>query len=470
MPKMKTHKGAAKRFKVTGTGKLTRRKAFMNHILEKKPSKRKRRLSGEREVTGGDAPHEAPARPLSPPTRRTTANERRQPWPRVKRSVHAKKHRRAILERAQGYYGNKSRSYRAANEQVMHSPAVRLPRPPGPQGRLPHAVDPAHQRRLPPARHELQPVHRRAAGRRHRGRPQGPRRPRRHRPGRLRRPGRSRHARRATASRVPETAPDAGADGARGRRRSSSGCGACSAAGRARDAERASSSRARRCSPTPIAAGVELRRASYAEPGARADRRRGGRPCRTRVAAGVLASASPTPSPPRPSPPSPGCPTRHARPTSPPAPRCSCSSASADPGNAGTLLRSAEAAGVGAVLFCGGFGRPVVARSACGRRPGRCSVSGGQREGSRCEVLERGRGDRAAHARHAVADAARPTTDADLTGRSPSCSATRPTACRRGRRPLDDWVHHPDGRARRVAQRRHGRHAPLLRGRCGAVA
>ena len=40
---------------------------------------------------------------------------------RVKRAVHAKKHRRAILEQAQGYYGNKSRSFRAANEQVMHS-------------------------------------------------------------------------------------------------------------------------------------------------------------------------------------------------------------------------------------------------------------------------------------------------------------------------------------------------------------
>ena len=39
---------------------------------------------------------------------------------RVKRSVHAKKKRRVILERASGYYGNKSRSYRAANEQVMH--------------------------------------------------------------------------------------------------------------------------------------------------------------------------------------------------------------------------------------------------------------------------------------------------------------------------------------------------------------
>src|SRR5215471_18986102 len=40
---------------------------------------------------------------------------------RVKRSVHSKKKRRVTLERAKGYYGNKSRSYRAANEQVMHS-------------------------------------------------------------------------------------------------------------------------------------------------------------------------------------------------------------------------------------------------------------------------------------------------------------------------------------------------------------
>ncbi len=40
---------------------------------------------------------------------------------RVKRSVHSKKRRRTTLERAKGYYGNKSRSYRAANEQVMHS-------------------------------------------------------------------------------------------------------------------------------------------------------------------------------------------------------------------------------------------------------------------------------------------------------------------------------------------------------------
>ncbi|HZT64831.1 MAG TPA: 50S ribosomal protein L20 [Acidimicrobiales bacterium] len=40
---------------------------------------------------------------------------------RVKRAVQGRKHRRAVLEKAQGYYGNKSRSFRAANEQVMHS-------------------------------------------------------------------------------------------------------------------------------------------------------------------------------------------------------------------------------------------------------------------------------------------------------------------------------------------------------------
>ena len=47
MPKMKTHRGAAKRFKTTGSGKLRRRRAFRNHILEKKPSTVKRRLKDE---------------------------------------------------------------------------------------------------------------------------------------------------------------------------------------------------------------------------------------------------------------------------------------------------------------------------------------------------------------------------------------------------------------------------------------
>ena len=54
MPKMKTHRGAAKRFKVTGTGKLTRGQANLNHILEKKSPKRKRRLDGRVAVDPAD--------------------------------------------------------------------------------------------------------------------------------------------------------------------------------------------------------------------------------------------------------------------------------------------------------------------------------------------------------------------------------------------------------------------------------
>ncbi len=44
MPKMKTHRGAAKRFKITGTGKVKRSKAYKSHILGKKSQKRKRNL------------------------------------------------------------------------------------------------------------------------------------------------------------------------------------------------------------------------------------------------------------------------------------------------------------------------------------------------------------------------------------------------------------------------------------------
>ena len=44
MPKMKSHRGARKRFKLTGTGKIRRYKAYKSHILTKKDAKRKRRL------------------------------------------------------------------------------------------------------------------------------------------------------------------------------------------------------------------------------------------------------------------------------------------------------------------------------------------------------------------------------------------------------------------------------------------
>ncbi|MDP9226632.1 MAG: 50S ribosomal protein L35 [Actinomycetota bacterium] len=54
MPKMKSHRGAAKRFKITPTGKIRRRKAFANHMLEKKSPKRKRHLKAGDVVAKSD--------------------------------------------------------------------------------------------------------------------------------------------------------------------------------------------------------------------------------------------------------------------------------------------------------------------------------------------------------------------------------------------------------------------------------
>jgi len=54
MPKMKTRRGAAKRFSVTKNGKLRRRKAFKSHLLTSKSPKRKRSLRGPEEVSPAD--------------------------------------------------------------------------------------------------------------------------------------------------------------------------------------------------------------------------------------------------------------------------------------------------------------------------------------------------------------------------------------------------------------------------------
>jgi large subunit ribosomal protein L35 len=54
MPKMKTHSGAKKRFRLTATGKVRGRSAFSTHILEKKSPKRKRRLGAPAEIAKAD--------------------------------------------------------------------------------------------------------------------------------------------------------------------------------------------------------------------------------------------------------------------------------------------------------------------------------------------------------------------------------------------------------------------------------
>ena len=55
MPKMKTNRGAAKRFKATGSGRIRRSKAFSSHILTKKSTKRKRNLRQRTLIAGVDA-------------------------------------------------------------------------------------------------------------------------------------------------------------------------------------------------------------------------------------------------------------------------------------------------------------------------------------------------------------------------------------------------------------------------------
>lgn len=56
MPKMKTHKGAAKRFRRTGTGKLVRVQGHVKHYLEHKPGSLRRRLQRDALVSKSDAP------------------------------------------------------------------------------------------------------------------------------------------------------------------------------------------------------------------------------------------------------------------------------------------------------------------------------------------------------------------------------------------------------------------------------
>lgn len=55
MPKMKTHSGAKKRFKLTATGKIKHRQAGKRHLNEHKSTRRTRRLGGDAILTGGDA-------------------------------------------------------------------------------------------------------------------------------------------------------------------------------------------------------------------------------------------------------------------------------------------------------------------------------------------------------------------------------------------------------------------------------
>ncbi len=129
MPKAKTHSGASKRFRVTGSGKIVRQKAGKRHLLEHKaeqahPSSRRphRRCRQRHRPRQEDAERlirldgRKPCRPTNfPRTNRNTF------MARVKRAVNAQKKRRTVLKASKGYRGQRSRLYRKAKEQQLHS-------------------------------------------------------------------------------------------------------------------------------------------------------------------------------------------------------------------------------------------------------------------------------------------------------------------------------------------------------------
>ena len=188
---------------------------------------------------------------------------------RVKRAVNGKKHRRAVLEPAQGYYGNRSRTFRSANEAVMHSLQYAYRDRRARKGDFRRLWIQRINAGGPGQRHELQPAHRRPARGRGRRRPQGARRPGRDRPRGLRPPGGRGHVRpgrrgaRPRWRRRPGTAPDHGArlpPPAGPAPAPAAGAGAACVARKGPSSSKGSSSsparsrparRSRRCSSTP---------------------------------------------------------------------------------------------------------------------------------------------------------------------------------------------------------------------------
>ena len=122
MPKLKTHRGAAKRVKKTASGKFKRHRAYHSHILEKKSTKRKRRLrsstlvSRRRRQGRGDGCSRAGSR--------EGPCESHDP-------THRKDRRKKILKLAEGYWGGKVAPPPDRQDPGGEVAAVRLPRPQG---------------------------------------------------------------------------------------------------------------------------------------------------------------------------------------------------------------------------------------------------------------------------------------------------------------------------------------------------
>ena len=127
---------------------------------------------------------------------------------RVKRAVNAQKKRRTTLEAASGYRGQRSRLYRKAKEQLLHSATYSYRDRKARKGDFRKLWITRINAAARAQRHDLQPVHAGPQARRHRAGPSRPGRARRQRAGRVRRAGgdRSRRRRRRSGDRRPTAA------------------------------------------------------------------------------------------------------------------------------------------------------------------------------------------------------------------------------------------------------------------------
>ena len=125
---MKTHSGAKKRFKLTASGKVRGRHPFTSHILEKKSPKRKRTLGAAAIMSDDDAPRIKQL--LGAPSKRSIKGGAKQPARRprrqimrVKRSLNARKKRRATLKLTKGFRGEAHSNYKRAKEALLKADA-----------------------------------------------------------------------------------------------------------------------------------------------------------------------------------------------------------------------------------------------------------------------------------------------------------------------------------------------------------
>ena len=111
MPKMKTHSGAKKRIKVTGTGRLLAQAVRQGPLQARQGQRHASVVARARSSSNL-------ATPRSP---RSSWECEGPSMARVKRGVQARKAHKKVLDRAKGYKGARSRRFRTANEQVMHA-------------------------------------------------------------------------------------------------------------------------------------------------------------------------------------------------------------------------------------------------------------------------------------------------------------------------------------------------------------